>query len=46
MLDVAFLVLTLALFALFALLAKALERTVPGARGPARCEAMPGEERG
>jgi hypothetical protein len=45
-LDIIYLALTLALFALVSLVAKAVEKTGPRARGSAQREAMDGEARG
>ena len=46
MLDVIYLAMTLALFALVGLVAKAVEKLGPRARGSARREATSGEARG
>lgn len=46
MLDVLYLAATLALFALVALIAKAVEKLGPRPRGSAQREAMSGEGRG
>ena len=46
MLDAVYLAVTLALFALVALVAKGVERLGPLPRGSAQREAMGGEERG
>jgi hypothetical protein len=45
-LDIIYIALTLALFALVSLVAKGVERTGPSARGSAQREAMSGEARG
>ena len=46
MLDIIYLALTFALFALVALIAKGVERTGPRARGSDQRDAMGGEARG
>ena len=46
MLDIIYIALTLALFALVSLVAKGVEKTGPRARGSAQREAMDGEARG
>ncbi|WP_181157583.1 hypothetical protein [Microbacterium sp. MYb62] len=46
MLDIIYIALILALFALVSLVAKGVERTGPRARGSAQRETMDGEARG